>query len=370
MKAENQNPLLVVLGTRPEAIKLAPVILELKRRNLPTLVIDSGQQKSLTKNYLEEFSIEADFFLNATAKGFMLEEVYSEILQSSASLFAELNPRAILVQGDTTTVCAAAHSGFLKQIPVVHVEAGLRTHDKYSPFPEEMNRVMVSRFASLHFAPTAGAVSNLLSEGINGESIVLVGNTGIDSLKQALSLPMASHPYSEKTVFITIHRRENHERNLAKCIEAVMSLSKTFPRIIFVFQVHPNPAVSSQIRASLTGISNVKLVDPMPYLDTVSLLRSSVLLMTDSGGLQEEATALGLPMLVLRESTERPEILHQANNFIANQNFDNIVEVAEMQLKSSDLSFLRNEIANPVFGSGNSSVLIADVLEKRFGGDL
>ena len=359
---------LVILGTRPEAIKLSPLILELKRRNHSVVVVDSGQQPRFAGNYLEEFSIIPDYFLAATANGFALQEVYAEILKSSCELFSNLCPVAIIVQGDTTTVCAAAHAAFLNRIPVAHVEAGLRTHDFYSPFPEEMNRVLVSKFSSIHFAPTPIAADNLIAEGIDSENIFMVGNTGIDALNQAMGRSEMRMPNRERVVFVTIHRRENHGQNLHKCLEAIKVLANLHPDIIFLFQLHPNPIITSQVTENLSGIQNVKLISPMSYLDTVDVLRSTSLLMTDSGGLQEEATAIGVPMVVLRESTERPEILGQQNNYIVEKDFSNIVELSENILgRQISTPNLRDGISNTVFGSGVSSKQIVDVLEGRFG---
>jgi UDP-N-acetylglucosamine 2-epimerase (non-hydrolysing) len=303
-----------VVGTRPECIKMAPVISALNAAGVcRSLVVATGQHRELVRQTLGIFGIAPDIDLDLMQPSQTLAGLTSRILHSFDQVLASQRPDLVLVQGDTTTVLACAMGAFYRGIPVGHVEAGLRTHDVSSPFPEEFNRRVAGIVSALHFAPTAGAQRNLLAEGVPEERIHLTGNTIIDALLDVAGRPDLVCPYpihaGRRLLLLTAHRRENHGEPLLNICAAIRSLLDRFPDIEVVYPMHPNPRVREAVLPALGGLDRVHLTEPMDYLALAGVLKACHLVLTDSGGIQEEAPALGKPVLVLRDETERPEAL-------------------------------------------------------------
>lgn len=300
---------LVVFGTRPEAIKMAPVVRALTAR--PDLyavsVCVTAQHRGLLDQVLKFFDLTPDYDLNIMAPGQDLYDVTGKALYGMREVLKQSAPDLVLVHGDTTTAFTAALAAFYARIPVGHVEAGLRTYDMDSPFPEEFNRQAIGRMADLHFAPTRQARGNLLKEGVSGEKIFVTGNTSIDALLWAKGQVLESAAPAGKTILITAHRRENFGEGIANICAAVKELAEKYPDMGFVYPVHPNPNVAGPVQAALGGLPNVRLEAPYDYPDFVRAMNDAYLILTDSGGVQEEAPSLGKPVLVLRDTTERPE---------------------------------------------------------------
>ncbi|WP_371819141.1 non-hydrolyzing UDP-N-acetylglucosamine 2-epimerase [Roseococcus sp. SDR] len=306
--------MLCVLGTRPEAVKMAPVITALRARPWAQVsVLSTGQHRDMIGPMLAIFGITPDLTLDVMRPGQSLSELTARLLQGLDPLLAREAPALVLAQGDTTTVLATAMASFHRQIPFGHVEAGLRTGDMAYPFPEEFNRVAAARIAALHFAPSAGARENLLREGIAAESVHVTGNTVMDALLEVAARPdlPPGHPVAPgaRMVLLTIHRRENTGPALEGICRAVVALHERFPDVEFVYPMHPNPELRAVVRPLLGGLPRVHLIEAVDYLHMAALLKQCALVLTDSGGLQEEAPALGKPVFVLRAETERPELV-------------------------------------------------------------
>lgn len=315
----------LILGTRPEAIKLAPVILAMRdASDFVPVVCNTGQHREMVDSALASFGIAADADLGLMHPDQSLGELTGRAVPAVDAWLGGCRPDLVLVQGDTTTVFCAALAAFYHRLPVGHVEAGLRTWTRATPFPEEINRVLTTRLADWHFAPTEGARANLRREGVPDEAIVVTGNTVIDALLLARArldrepvaivgadgAPFAAPWLDDPTrplVLITGHRRENFGAGFAAICAAIRDLAHAFPATHFVYPVHLNPRVQAPVRASLAGLANVVLLPPQPYLPFVSLMTRATVILTDSGGVQEEAPSLGKPVLVMRETTERPE---------------------------------------------------------------
>jgi len=307
---------LSIFGTRPEAIKMAPVVLALRDHasGIESLVCTTGQHREMLDQVMDAFGLKADFDLNVMQTAQSPAEVASRVLQQLPLVLKQTRPDLVLVQGDTTTTCAAALAAFLEGVPVGHVEAGLRTGDLSQPFPEEMNRRVTTIVSQLHFAPTAEAVAALRAEGVPAERITLSGNTVIDALLASVGRPhafseakLASLPPSGRVILVTMHRRESIGAPMRSACEAVRDIVASHPDVTVVLPVHRNPAVREIVLSILGGHPRIMLVDPLSYLDFVHLMARSYLILTDSGGVQEEAPSLKRPVLVLREVTERPE---------------------------------------------------------------
>ncbi|MBR4390568.1 MAG: UDP-N-acetylglucosamine 2-epimerase (non-hydrolyzing) [Bacteroidales bacterium] len=322
--------ILLVFGTRPEAIKMAPLVHEFKKHpdRFKTLVCVTGQHREMLDQVLDMFQIVPDVDLNIMKSGQDLYDVTSRVLLGVRDVLRQMKPDLVLVHGDTTTSMAAALAAFYQQLPVGHVEAGLRTGDIYSPWPEEMNRLMTGRIATYHFAPTPLSKQNLLKENVNAERIIVTGNTVIDALhwvvnkihselglQKSLHESILNYGYDtdrltkgRRLVLITGHRRENFGEGFLNICHAIKSLSQQYPAVDFVYPVHLNPNVRKPVVDILgDGLDNVFLMDPLQYLPFVYLMEQSYLILTDSGGIQEEAPGLGKPVLVMRNTTERPE---------------------------------------------------------------
>lgn len=304
----------VVVGTRPEAVKVAPVVLALRARGLAVRLVDTGQQPDRVREALAPFGLAPQAGLGITRRDGGLAELSALTLTAVDAHLAAGPPRAVLVQGDTTTALSTATAAALRQVPVVHLEAGLRTGDRARPFPEELNRVLLAGLADLHLAPTARARAALLAEGVPAGSVLVTGNTVVDALDaQLVGLrgrprpELATRPAGSPLLVVTVHRREAWGAGVRAVAGAVRTLLAGHPRLHAVVVTHPNPAVAADVRAVLDGAERVRVVAPVPYDEMVTLLLHADLLLTDSGGLQEEAPTLGLPTLVARETTERPE---------------------------------------------------------------
>ena len=311
----------LIIGTRPEAIKMAPVVLELRRHPdlFDAVVVATAQHRQMLDQVLEVFGIAPDVDLDLMQEGQGLGELTARLVSALESLWRTLAPDLVLVQGDTTSSFVAALAAYYRQIPVGHIEAGLRSHDKYAPFPEEINRRLIGALAELHFAPTEPARQNLLREGVAGERIVVTGNTSVDALLSTLQWIRAtgfspeSLNYSlldgKKLVLVTAHRRESFGEGLARICEALGEIGRRRPDAAVVYPVHPNPNVQQPVQASLGGIANVHLTRPLDYRTFVYMMARADVILTDSGGIQEEAPSLSKPVLVLREVTERTEAI-------------------------------------------------------------
>ena len=353
----------VVVGTRPEAIKLAPVILALKAQaSLQTEVVLTGQHQDMAGPMLALFGIQADHDLAVMQTAQSLAGVTARILTGLDALLVSRKPAMVLGQGDTASVLAASMASFFRQIPFAHVEAGLRTGDRFMPFPEEMNRVVTGRYASLHFAPTQTNATALILEGVRPAEIWVTGNTVIDALFYILRAPRPELPTRGKPfVLVTAHRRENHGAPMMEICAAIKALAHEQPALDFVVPVHPNPVVKSMVEAELSGCANVLLLGPQPYDVFCWLMKESQLILSDSGGVQEEAPALGKPVLVLRDETERPEARDLGATKLVGPHAEAIVREARALLEMG-AAYTRMATAGSPYGDGTASIKIARVI--------
>jgi UDP-N-acetylglucosamine 2-epimerase (non-hydrolysing) len=364
---------LSVLGTRPEAIKMAPVVRELEGRSgeFESLICLSAQHREMLDRALAAFGLSAGHDFNLMTPDQTPAHVAARVLQKLPPLLEELEPDVLLVQGDTMTTFAAALAAHLARIPVGHVEAGLRTGERYQPFPEEMNRVLTTRLTTLHFAPTERARAALLTEGIAPSDIFLTGNTVIDALLQILkpeyrfeNPELRMLDPSRRMVLLTAHRRENFGRPLRSICAGVADLAGRFPDVDFVLPVHPNPEVKRTVRSLLEGRSNIRLVDPVEYEEFAHLMSRAHIILTDSGGIQEEAPSLGKPVLVLREVTERPEGVEAGTAVVVGTDSARIVEeTVELLTVRSRYEKMANAVSP--YGDGRASSRIVDALAAR-----
>jgi UDP-N-acetylglucosamine 2-epimerase (non-hydrolysing) len=368
----------LVLGTRPEAIKMACVYQELKNSDLVRpILISTGQHREMLDQVFTIFGITPDLDLKTMMQGQSLNYIISTVIERLDKVYSELSPDLVLVQGDTSTAFAATMAGFYRKIPIGHIEAGLRTLNKYSPFPEEVNRRLITQLADLHFAPTQSNYDRLLAEGINSENIWLTGNTVIDALdwvvkqvevkppKGIISIPENVRNSSKKIILITGHRRENFGEGFDKISKAIATLATQWKDINFIYPVHLNPQVKVPIAKALTGLSNVFLIDPLDYESLVWLLSRCYFVMSDSGGIQEEAPHLGKPVLVFRESTERVEAVTAGVAMLVGSDEHRIVRAANLLLTDSNTYSQMSNAINP-FGDGKSSKRIAEIIYRKF----
>lgn len=374
----------VVLGTRPEAIKLAPLILGLKaHRDVECHVCVTGQHRQMLDQVLQAFDIVPDVDLRLMQSNQSLAQLTARAVEALDSYLAAAKPELVLVQGDTTTVFCGALCAFYRHIPVGHVEAGLRTWNLQAPWPEEANRVLASRLTTLHFAPTEGAKQNLLREGVAADHIWTTGNTAIDTLFLALDRIRAASPAIESlpwyqaaddgrpVVLITGHRRESFGEGFENICEAIAELAGRFPEARFVYPVHLNPNVREPVQRLLGDrlLKNVYLIEPMAYLPFVDLMSRCTVILTDSGGIQEEAPSLGKPVLVMRDSTERPEALSTGIVKLVGNRRERIVAEVSQILAAPAASLAQSFHENP-YGDGNASKRILNVCEAFLAGDL
>ena len=369
----------VVVGTRPEAVKLAPVVHAIAASDWARpVLIASGQHRGLLAEALGSFDLEPDLNLNLMRPGQSLEALTARAIEGLADAFREMRPDLVLVQGDTTTAFAGALAAFYRKIPVGHVEAGLRTGDLHAPWPEEANRRLIAPLASLHFAPTARAAANLRGEGIDPSSIFETGNTAVDALRivraRARAAPNWSLPEPQADgpiILVTAHRRENFGAPLRAISEAVADLANRFPAARFVVPIHPNPEASRTIRKILANrddprlsAGNVALIEPLDYEGFVALMAASTLILTDSGGIQEEAPGLGVPVLVLRETTERPEAVEAGWARLVGHDRPRIRSVASRLIADPQARAAMTASANP-FGDGHAAERIVLICRVR-----
>lgn len=365
--------ILFVFGTRPEVIKLAPVILELKKHpdKYNVIVCNTEQQKELSNQTLAYFGLKADINLDCMKPNQSLLEVQTRILTALDKVFDNNKVDATIVQGDTMTVLCGALASFYRKIPVYHVEAGLRSYDIYEPFPEEVMRQMTSRVAELNFAPTEKNRQALLKENINDNKIHVVGNTVIDALFCLSEATMnEAGKYFEnlginvddKLVLITAHRRENHGERIDRILNAVEFLVKKYSDHTFVIPVHPNPNVKDKIHSTLEKYSNVNLLKPLDYPYLVYLMKNAKLILTDSGGIQEEAPSFGCPTLVMRYETERQEGIDAGVSILVGADYDKIVSYSE-DILSKTREETRLQAQNP-YGDGTSSKKIEEIISR------
>lgn len=367
---------LSVIGTRPEAIKMAPVIKAFESDNyFQSFVCVTGQHKEMLENITRLFDIRKDFDLEIMRPNQDLFDITANVVIKMRDVLQKVNPDMVIVQGDTTTAMTAALSAFYCKIPVGHVEAGLRTNEKYAPYPEEINRRLVSAIADIHWAPTQRAQKNLLKEGIPGNKVIVTGNTVIDALFMALKKVTKSSRFpeladieevinSEKDiVLITGHRRENFGKGFEEICEAIEKISSQNPDIHLIYPVHYNPNVKDIVFERLSKVPNIHLINPVGYLEFVFLMHRSKIILTDSGGIQEEAPSLGKPVVVMRESTERPEGVEAGVVILAGANCKNILENVNRLLNDKGEYDRMSKIQNP-YGDGLASHKIVSSLKK------
>ncbi|OWR82467.1 UDP-N-acetylglucosamine 2-epimerase [Porphyromonas gingivalis SJD12] len=380
---------MLVFGTRPEAIKMAPLVKEFQARvnEFDTIVCVTGQHREMLKQVLELFDIKPDYDLEIMKEGQDLYDVTTRVLLGMREVLKKTKPDVVLVHGDTTTSTAAALAAFYQQIPVGHVEAGLRTHNIYSPWPEEMNRQLTGRMATYHFAPTELSRDNLLAEGIATDRIFITGNTVIDALQQVVtrvkgnadlrnevSRKLLQFGYDvnrleagRRLVLITGHRRENFGEGFLNICRAIQTLSKRFPEVDFVYPMHLNPNVRKPIREifgdNLGGLGNLFFIEPLEYLQFVTLMDRSSIVLTDSGGIQEEAPGLGKPVLVMRDTTERPEAVKARTVKLVGTDYNQIVDNVE-KLLTDNAAYAEMSRANNPYGDGKACSYIVDALTR------
>ena len=363
--------ILFCFGTRPEAIKLAPVVRELQgRAGFDVKVCVTSQHREMLDQVLAIFEISPNYDLNLMTPGQTLEGITGKIVESMSTVLAEENPDCIVVQGDTTTTFATALSAFYKKIPVAHVEAGLRTYRKFAPFPEEMNRQMTSCLTDWHFAPTKKARQALLQGNYPSNNVFVVGNTVIDALFMVVNKVRSlddmfrerlnTIDFNKRMILITGHRRESFGQGFVDVCNAIQIIATANPELEMVYPVHLNPNVQEPVTQILSGLSNVHLIPPQDYLTFVWLLDRSYIVLTDSGGVQEEAPSLGKPVLVTRETTERTEAIDAGVARLVGTNTDLIVHWVQLLLDEDSIYQKMSQPQNP-YGDGKSSGKIAEV---------
>ena len=379
--------ILLVFGTRPEAIKMAPLVKEFQKHEseFETVVCVTGQHREMLDQVLRIFDIAPDYDLNIMKQGQDLYDVTARVLTGMRDVLDTVKPDVVLVHGDTTTSTAAALAAFYRQIPVGHVEAGLRTHDIYSPWPEEMNRQITGRIATYHFAPTPLSRQNLLDEGVKDRQITVTGNTVIDALywvvdkikrdtalARSLNEELRTSGYDtarpdggRKMVLITGHRRENFGEGFISICQAIKTLSERFPEVDFIYPMHLNPNVRRPIHEvfgeNLSDLGNLFFIEPLEYLSFVYLMEKSTLVLTDSGGIQEEAPGLGKPVLVMRDTTERPEALEAGTVKLVGTDYDKIVGEVSALLTDTAAYDRMSRAVNP-YGDGKACERISKFL--------
>ena len=365
---------MTVFGTRPEAIKMAPVVLELARQEgLAPIVAVTAQHREMLDQVLKLFGITPDYDLDIMSAGQTLFDITIRAMRGLDEVLTRENPDLVLVHGDTTTTFAGALAAYYHQTPVGHVEAGLRTGNKYSPFPEEMNRHLTGAVADLHFAPTATAKENLLREAVPAENIFVTGNTVIDALHKTVrpDFAFADEPLKslnftgKKLILVTTHRRENLGEPMRHVYKALKRLTEDLSDVEVVFPVHKNPKVRQVVKEELGGLSKVHLVDPLDYEPFANMMNRATLILTDSGGIQEEAPALGKPVLVLRDTTERPEAVTAGTVKLIGTDSERVYSEAKRLLSSEDEWRRMAEAYNP-YGDGLAAKRIVGAIRYRY----
>ena len=377
--------IMLVFGTRPEAIKMCPLVKEFQKypEDFETVVCVTGQHREMLDQVLRIFDVTPDYDLNIMKQGQDLYDITSRVLTGMREVLDKVRPDVVLVHGDTTTSTAAALAAFYRQIPVGHVEAGLRTHNIYSPWPEEMNRQITGRIATYDFSPTPLSRQNLLDEGVSQDKIIVTGNTVIDALHMvvarikddlALQLQLSEQlqtagydvSRSQRLVLITGHRRENFGEGFLNICRSIRDLAKKYPEVDFVYPMHLNPNVRKPIHEifgeRLEDLGNLFFIEPLEYLDFVFLMEKSTLVLTDSGGIQEEAPGLGKPVLVMRDTTERPEALDAGTVRLVGTDYDMITCQVSRLLDDTDAYNAMSHAVNP-YGDGHACARIVEKLK-------
>ena len=389
---------MLVFGTRPEAIKMAPLVKEFQKqpKRVETVVCVTGQHREMLDQVLKIFDIKPDYDLNIMKQGQDLYDVTARVLTGMRDVLKEVKPDVVLVHGDTTTSTAAALAAFYQQIPVGHVEAGLRTHNIYSPWPEEMNRLLTGRLATYHFSPTPLSRNNLIKESVDDRNIIITGNTVIDALYWVVDkiknnkeldnelediLSKAGYDVNrlnngKKLVLITGHRRENFGDGFINMCTAIKDLTVKYPDLDFVYPMHPNPHVKEAVESVFGEIESISMkytnlffCNPLEYLPFVSLMELSYLILTDSGGIQEEAPGLGKPVLVMRDTTERPEGVEAGTVKLVGTSKMKIVDEVSSLLENHQLYMAMSQAQNP-YGDGYTSVCISEIIKRLFSSKL
>lgn len=383
--------IMLVFGTRPEAIKMAPLVKEFQKyhNQFQTIVCVTGQHREMLDQVLHIFDIRPDYDLNIMKQGQDLYDVTSRVLMGMRDVLKEVQPDVVLVHGDTTTSTTAALAAFYQQIPVGHIEAGLRTHNIYSPWPEEMNRQITGRIATYHFAPTPLSRQNLLAENVKPEQISITGNTVIDALYMVVDkikkdsvldadlesvLSRAGYAVSRlvdgrRMVLITGHRRENFGDGFLSMCKAIQALTQKYPEVDFVYPMHLNPNVRKPIHEvfgeDLSDLPNMFFIEPLEYLSFVYLMEKSFIVLTDSGGIQEEAPGLGKPVLVMRDTTERPEALEAGTVKLVGTDYSRIVSEVSALLEEEECYNEMSKAVNP-YGDGKACARIVEMFKEMF----
>lgn len=374
MTTAEKIKVLSIFGTRPEAIKMAPVVKKLESSpDIENRVVVTAQHREMLDQVLETFQIKPDYDLKVMRPGQDLFDVTEAVLRGLHGVLEVEKPHLVLVHGDTTTTFTGALAAFYCKIPVGHVEAGLRTYQKYSPYPEEINRVLTTQLADLHFAPTPKSRDALLKEGTAAEKIFVTGNTVIDALHLAMKKPFSLGPElsrafreNERVILMTTHRRENLGSPLKNVYLALRQVLLSHPDVGVVFPVHKNPAVRQEVARILTGVERVYLTDPLDYLPFINVMKNAYLVLTDSGGIQEEAPALGKPVLVLREVTERPEATAFGTARLIGTDSQRVEEEVNLLL-NDDEAYLRMANAVNPYGDGKAAKRIIQAIYHYFG---
>lgn len=362
---------MTIFGTRPEAIKMAPLVKELEsRKEIKSIVCVTAQHREMLDQVLNIFKIKPDYDLNIMKQGQSLSEITSRVLLGLEEVIKKEEPNIILVHGDTTTTFAGALAAFYNKVDIGHVEAGLRTYDKYSPFPEEANRIMVDKITDMYFAPTEVSKNNLLKENIDESKIYVTGNTAIDAMKYTISDDYNNSLFDwvgdSKLILLTAHRRENLGEPMYNIFKAVKRLVNDNKDIKVIYPIHLNPLVRKIANEVFEDNDRIKLIEPLEVIDFHNFINKSYLILTDSGGIQEEAPSLGKPVLVLRDTTERPEGITAGTLKLVGTNEDNIYNEATILLNNENEYNKMSKASNP-YGDGNTSKYIVDAIIERIG---
>ena len=370
----NKIKVMSVFGTRPEAIKMCPLVKELERtEGIESIVCATAQHREMLDAVLEIFNVQADYDLNVMAHGQTIIDISNKVLRGVDEVIKDCNPDIVLVHGDTSTTLNGALAAFYNKVPVGHVEAGLRSHDLYSPFPEEANRKLTGAITTLHFSPTKSNVANLKNEGIVN-NVYITGNTVIDAL---LSVVNKDHKFSDETlndidfdnkkiILVTAHRRENWGQPMKDIFAAIRQVAEENEEVRIIFPMHKNPLVREIARESFKGVEEkVHLIEPLEYVDFANLMAKSYLIMTDSGGIQEEAPALGKPVIVLRTETERPEAVEAGTVALAGVEKEKVYEVATELIRNKEKYHSMSKAINP-YGTGDSCKKIVEIILNYF----
>lgn len=363
--------IMTIFGTRPEAIKMAPLIKAIENdERFESIVTVIAQHRQMLDQVMDIFDLKADYDLNIMKDGQTLTDVTSRVIKELDSVLVEAKPDIILVHGDTTTTFAASIAGFYHQIKIGHVEAGLRTWNKYSPFPEEMNRQLTDTLADIYFAPTVMSKSNLLKEGRSEKSIFITGNTAIDAMKytikQNYSNDLLDNLAGKRIILVTMHRRENLGQPMTNVFRAINRLVEKFEDVHIVFPMHKNPKVRKNAEETFNDSEQVHLIEPLDVIDFQNFSNNSYMILSDSGGVQEEAPSLGVPVLVLRDTTERPEGIEVGTLKLVGTEEDKVFEEATLLLSDKEEYKKMSQASNP-YGDGNASERILDAIAYNFG---